>query len=133
MIVWLILAAVVAYAVYSGVIRAPMRHEALAGGLALVAALLASRGSAILALGTGALAVAAYLAGETAMRRTLAHEADALSALGLAPGATAEQVRAAHRRLSGVAHPDHGGSHVEQQKLNAARDLLLRRIADGMR
>ena len=50
---------------------------------------------------------------------------EALAILGLAEGATAEEVRAAHRRLMRTAHPDHGGSAWLAARLNAARDLLL--------
>lgn len=51
--------------------------------------------------------------------------AEALAILGLADGATAEEIRAAHRRLMRGAHPDHGGSAWLAARLNAARDLLL--------
>lgn len=52
--------------------------------------------------------------------------ADALAILGLAEGATEEEIRAAHRRLMRAAHPDQGGSAWLAARLNAARDLLLR-------
>ncbi|MBR0682791.1 molecular chaperone DnaJ [Roseomonas eburnea] len=51
--------------------------------------------------------------------------ADALAILGLAEGATEEDIRAAHRRLMRAAHPDQGGSAWLAARLNAARDLLL--------
>ena len=51
--------------------------------------------------------------------------ADALAVLGLAEGATEEEIRAAHRRLMRSAHPDQGGSAWLAARLNAARDLLL--------
>lgn len=50
---------------------------------------------------------------------------EALSVLGLAEGATVEDIRAAHRRLMRAAHPDKGGSAWLAARLNAARDLLL--------
>jgi len=59
-------------------------------------------------------------------RPRLRGEADALRVLGLAPGADAEAVRVAHRRLAADAHPDRGGDPVEAARINAARDLLLR-------
>ncbi len=52
--------------------------------------------------------------------------AEALAVLGLAEGATREEVRAAHRRLMQAAHPDHGGSDWLAARVNQARDLLLR-------
>ena len=50
---------------------------------------------------------------------------EALAVLGLAPGATAEEIRAAHRRLMRSAHPDQGGSDWLAARLNQARDILL--------
>lgn len=53
--------------------------------------------------------------------------ARARALLDVGPHATAREIRAAHRRRAAVAHPDLGGSHIEMQALNVARDLLLRR------
>ncbi len=54
------------------------------------------------------------------MTREQAHEV-----LGLLPGATADQIREAHRRLMQANHPDTGGSTWIAARLNQARDLLL--------
>jgi hypothetical protein len=51
--------------------------------------------------------------------------ADALAILGLAEGADAGAIRAAHRRLMRTAHPDRGGSDWLAARINQARDLLL--------
>ncbi|UAK26694.1 molecular chaperone DnaJ [Sphingomonas nostoxanthinifaciens] len=40
--------------------------------------------------------------------------------------ASPETIRAAHRRLVGRVHPDHGGSADLAAEVNAARDALLR-------
>ena len=48
--------------------------------------------------------------------------------LGVGPDATEEEIRAAHRRLMKVAHPDVGGSAWLARQLNLARDTLLREL-----
>jgi hypothetical protein len=50
---------------------------------------------------------------------------EALAILGLAAGATAEQIRAAHRRLILRVHPDAGGSADLAARINRAKDVLL--------
>jgi len=52
--------------------------------------------------------------------------ADALDILGLGTGASDADIRAAHRRLLLAVHPDHGGSAELAQRVNAARDTLLK-------
>jgi hypothetical protein len=51
--------------------------------------------------------------------------AEAYQVLGLQPGASEEDIRAAHRRLMQGAHPDHGGSDWLAARINQARDVLL--------
>ena len=45
--------------------------------------------------------------------------------LGVGADASADDIRAAHRRLVAKVHPDQGGSAELATKVNAARDLLL--------
>ena len=51
---------------------------------------------------------------------------EARSILGVEDGATPAEIRAAHKRLMLLAHPDTGGTSGLAAQLNAARDLLLR-------
>jgi hypothetical protein len=50
---------------------------------------------------------------------------EAYAILGLAPGADAEAIKAAHHRLMKQLHPDHGGTDYLAAKINRARDVLL--------
>ena len=53
---------------------------------------------------------------------------EAASVLGLDVNASAEEVRAAHRKLIAQIHPDKGGTDYLAAKINEARDLLLGRL-----
>jgi hypothetical protein len=50
---------------------------------------------------------------------------EARSILGVGEDATAAEVRAAHKRLMRMAHPDKGGTTGLASQLNAARERLL--------
>jgi hypothetical protein len=59
--------------------------------------------------------------------------AEAFDVLGLAPGADEAAIRAAHRRLASLVHPDHSGSTYLMNKVDLARDTLLRPARDWPR
>jgi len=50
---------------------------------------------------------------------------EALAVLGLAEGASADDIKAAHRRLIQRMHPDVGGSADLAARINRAKDVLL--------
>jgi hypothetical protein len=50
---------------------------------------------------------------------------EALAVLGLVEGATADEIRAAHRRLIQRMHPDVGGTADLAARINRAKDVLL--------
>lgn len=98
----------------------------------------------LLFTGRGATAIVALVAlgplvwswlGETRPRRpagppprrstTRMSREEAYQVLGLVPGASEADIRAAHRRLMRAAHPDAGGSDWLAARVNEARDVLL--------
>ena len=137
-LIWLVLAGIVVWAL----IRLGRQTEGLRRGHWRVAATLVSAAllvGGVLALSKGAWISGAGLVGAAlwlvvasrmrtvAVKREAIGDAEARSILGVAEGATAEQVNAAWRRLMGRAHPDQGGTEGLAAKLNAARDRLMRK------
>ena len=137
-LIWLVLAGIVVWAL----IRLGRQTEGPRRGHWRVAATLVS--AALLMGGVLALTKGAYISGAglvgaalwlvvasrmrtVSVKREAIGDAEARSILGVAEGATAEQVNAAWRRLMGRAHPDQGGTEGLAAKLNAARDRLLRK------
>ncbi|MEN8194965.1 MAG: DnaJ domain-containing protein [Pseudomonadota bacterium] len=53
------------------------------------------------------------------------HEEEAWNLLGLSRGASADEIKASHRRLIKQVHPDHGGTDYLAHKINEAKNLLL--------
>lgn len=97
------------------------------------AALAAMRGSWIIAaamVGAGlwlAIASRQRTPQPAPARREEMGEAEARRVLGVSNDATGSEIQAAYRRLMARAHPDAGGSEGLAERLNAARDRLLKR------
>jgi len=53
------------------------------------------------------------------------NEEEAWSLLGLNRGASADEIKASHRRLIKQVHPDHGGTDYLAHKITEAKNLLL--------
>ena len=80
-------------------------------------------GKIIIAL---ALAGLAYLWWRRNMvARAAMQPSEARALLGVGEGASADDIRAAHRRLIAKVHPDAGGSAGLATRVNAARDALI--------
>lgn len=56
---------------------------------------------------------------------------DAAAVLGLKQDASADEIRAAHKRLISQLHPDKGGTDYLAAKINAARAAMLARIGEN--
>ena len=102
-------------------------------GLIVAAAFVGLRGEVIpavvlLAIGLFLLGTARWPRSRSALadRGGAMSLAEARATLGVEPGATEADVRAAHARLIRMAHPDAGGTTGLAAQLNAARDRLLK-------
>lgn len=60
-----------------------------------------------------------------ARQRNAMSRAEALAVLGLKEGASEADIKAAHRRMMKVNHPDRGGSADIAARINQAKDVLL--------
>lgn len=56
---------------------------------------------------------------------------NARSLLGVEERASPEDIKAAHKRLVAMVHPDKGGSNAQVHEANDARDLLLSELPDS--
>jgi DnaJ homolog subfamily C member 19 len=76
-------------------------------------------------------AVFLFVSGQLKSGRNRLSLAEARDVLGLPVDADAAAVRAAHRRIVALVHPDKGGSAELTARVNAARDALLTALKDS--
>jgi len=137
-LIWLVLAGIVVWALVrlgrqtEGPRRGHWRVAAtlVSAAMLLGGALALSKGVWI--SGAGLVGAALWLVVASRMRTVVVRreaigDAEARSILGVAVGATPDQINGAWRRLMGRAHPDQGGTEGLAARLNAARDRLLRK------
>jgi hypothetical protein len=102
------------------------RYDKVADNLAAVAATLEAF-RAVERHGGAAILDRAFV-GFAALPAPAAWQRDWWNVLELSQDATADQVRAAHRRLTAIHHPDRGGRHEHMAELNRARDIRLQEL-----
>lgn len=69
--------------------------------------------------------VVAWWRGSTQRRAPKMPLSEARNLLGLSANASADEIRAAHRRIIARVHPDTGGTPELARQTNLARDVLL--------
>lgn len=130
-----------AWLIWTGRLQRMSMKDGMVLGAALVGAVMAAKGKPV--MGAPLLLGAAlffFMEGQKdkAHRRRVKSPpapnqddvAKARALLGVTPDADAAEIRAAHRRLIASVHPDRGGTEALAAQLNAARDLLLARLAE---
>lgn len=120
---------------WTGRLKRMTGQDAMAIAMAVLALVLLAKGKPLLS------AAPALLTGAYAMWRfnriapgaklpqappVPADIAEARALLGVGESADADEIRAAHRRLIALTHPDRGGTEALARRINTARDVLLR-------
>jgi hypothetical protein len=125
--------ALVGWLWWTGKLKRLNANDGIAIVMALLAVISAVKGKPLLG------AVPAVIAGLYALwrlrRPAMAPAGDmsvaeARSILGVGVDADESAIRAAHRRLIALTHPDRGGTEALARNINKARDVLLRHHAE---
>lgn len=122
----------------------PLLQKFVGGGLMAFAAFLVLRGQLEIAIGLFVLGMGLFGKGHLIPQgfgpnrakvnnqqpppqrgKIILPKDEALAILGLKAGATADEVRQAHKRLLKDFHPDKGGTDYLAAKINQAKDVLL--------
>ncbi len=137
----LLLAGLAAWLIWTGRLQRMSVKDGMVLGAALVGAVMAAKGKPVmgapLLLGAALFFFVEGQKGKASRPRVKSPPAPnqddvakARALLGVAPDADAAEIRAAHRKLIASVHPDRGGTEALAAQLNAARDLLLARLAE---
>jgi len=137
----LILIGLAAWLIWTGRLQSMSAKDGMALGAALVGAVMAAKGKPLIGAPLLVGATLFFFArsrpvSKKAKSDTVAPqpvspqaEIDARKLLGVGPDADARAIRSAHRRLIASVHPDKGGTEALAAQINAARDLLIRDMA----
>lgn len=136
----LVLIGVAGWLIFTGKLARMTGKDGMMLGLAIVGALMAARGQPL--IGGVPLGIAALYAlrrwSAASPRKAFAPsgsgpEPDAVrearALLGVDAHASADDIRAAHRRLIAKIHPDAGGTEALAEKINEARSILLQHLS----
>jgi DnaJ domain len=130
-----LLMAIAAWLIWTGRLRRMTGMDGAMLGVAIVSAIMAAKGR--IWLGGGGLLVAGIYAAR-AMRKASPKRArpeppavaEARALLGVSADSNETAIREAHRRLIAKVHPDAGGTSALAEKINEARNILLRHQLD---
>lgn len=134
----LLLIGLAAWLIWTGRLQSMSAKDGMALGAALVGAVMAAKGKPLigapLLVGATLFFFARSRPGKTKdmpAPQPASPQAviDARKLLGVGPDADARAIRSAHRRLIASVHPDKGGTEALAAQINAARDLLIRDMA----
>ncbi|MBB6124932.1 molecular chaperone DnaJ [Sphingobium subterraneum] len=138
----LLVVGLAAWLVFTGRLRRMTGTDGIMLGMAIVGAAMAAKGNALIGgvpLGLALLyAWRRWQGGKRAPKPTtfaasMAETeavAEARALLGLSTDADEAAIRAAHRHLIAKIHPDAGGTQALAEKINGARNILLRHLVE---
>lgn len=124
----LLAAGILAYLYFTGQLTDRLVRQIGAGALGIVAVRFLVTGQQGAGLAVGAIAIAIAFWGKTTRRTQALGLDEAREILGVPAGASAEEIRAAYRRIIAQVHPDKGGSPYLSRRVTAARDILLKHV-----